>query len=124
VGYHPPGVGISSSSVHDDSFWHCLHVKKANQVLIHVHDYMIKNELHIKTTKSVYMHIRPGRYSSCARAREFGSEKHLKLAGHSLLKVNKVKFLAVVIDDELTWEYHIEHMREKLNCGINIIKYI
>jgi hypothetical protein len=75
-------------------------------------------------TKSVYMHFRPGRYSSCARVREFGSEKSIELAGHTLLKVNKVKFLGVIIDDELTWEYHIDHLKEKLNSSLNIIKRI
>jgi hypothetical protein len=97
---------------------------KANQVLSAVHDYMIKNQLHINMTKSVYMHFRPGRYSSCARVREFGSDKSIELAGHSLLKVNKVKFLGVIIDDELTWEYHIDHLKEKLNSSLNIIKRI
>ena len=97
---------------------------KANQVLTAVHDYMIKNQLHINMTKSVYMHFRPSRYSSCARAREFGSEKHIKLAGHTLLKVNRVKFLGVIIDDELSWESHIDHLKEKLNLSINIIKRI
>jgi len=96
----------------------------ANEVLAAVHDYMIKNQLHINMTKSVYMHFRPGRYSSCARVREFGSEKHIKLAGHTLLKVNKVKFLGVIIDDELNWEHHIDHLKEKLNSSINIIKRI
>ena len=97
---------------------------KANQVLSAVHDYMIKNQLHINMTKSVYMHFRPGRYSSCARVREFGSEKSIELAGHTLLKVNKVKFLGVIIDDELTWEYRIDHLKEKLNSSLNIIKRI
>ena len=97
---------------------------KANHVLSSVHDYMIKNQLHINMTKSVYMHFRPGRYSSCARTRPLGSEKHIKLADHTLLKVEKVKFLGVIIDDELTWEYQIDHLREKLNSSINIIKRI
>ena len=96
----------------------------ANEVLTAVHDYMMKNQLHINMTKSVYMHFRPGRYSSCARVREFGSEKHIKLAGHTLLKVNKVKFLGVIIDDVLSWEHHIDHLKEKLNSSITIIKRI
>ena len=58
--------------------------QKSNQVLGAVHDYMIKNQLHINMTKFVYMHFHPGRYSSCARVREFGSEKHIKIAGHTL----------------------------------------
>ena len=98
--------------------------RKANLVLAAVHDYMIQNQLHINMTKSVYMHFRPGRYSSCARVREFGSEKYLKLAGNTLLKVDKVKFLGVIIDDELSWNHHINHLKEKLNSSINIIKRI
>ena len=70
------------------------------------------------------MHFRPGRYSSCARAREYGSEKNLTLPGHTLTKVDKVKFLGVIIDNELTWEYQIEHLKEKLNASIAIIKRI
>ena len=97
---------------------------KSNQVLTAVHDYMIKNQLHINMTKSVYMHFRPGRYSSCARAREFGNEKHLKITDHTLMKVEKVKFLGVIIDEELSWEYQVDHLREKLNSSINIIKRI
>ena len=97
---------------------------KSNQVLTAVHDYMIKNRLHINMTKSVYMHFRPGKYSSCARAREFGNEKHLKIADHTLMKVEKVKFLGVIIDEELSWEYQVDHLREKRNSCINIIKRI
>ena len=97
---------------------------KANIVLADVHNYMKQNQLHINMTKSVYMHFRPGRYYSCARVREYGSEKHIKLAGHTLLKVNKVKFLGVIIDDELSWEHQIDHLKEKLNSSINIIKRI
>ena len=97
---------------------------KSNQVLTAVYDYMIKNQLHINMTKSVYMHFRPGRYSSCARARELGNEKHLKIADHTLMKVEKVKFLGVIIDEELSWEYQVYHLREKLNSCINIIKRI
>ena len=98
--------------------------EKTNLVLAAVHEYMIQNQLHINMTKSVYMHFRPGRYSSCARVREYGSGKNVELAGHTLLKVNKVKFLGVIIDDELSWEYHIDHLKEKLNSSINIIKRI
>ena len=75
-------------------------------------------------TKSVYMHFRPGRYSACARAREFGNEKHLKIADHTLMKVEKVNFLGVIIDEELSWEYQVDHLREKLDSCINIIKRI
>ena len=82
------------------------------------------NLLHINLSKSVYMHFRPGRYSSCARARQYGCEKYLKLDGYSLTKVDKVKFLGVIIDNELNWEPQIDHLKEKLNASIAIIKRI
>ena len=98
--------------------------QRANAVLQAVQNYMTSNLLHINLTKSVYMHFRPGRYSSCARAREFGSEKSLILDSHKLTKVDKVKFLGVIIDFELTWDQHIDYLRDKLNASIAIIKRI
>ena len=98
--------------------------EKANRVLIAVHEYMSKNLLHINMSKSVYMHFRPGKYSSCARAREYGSEKEINLNGHSLMKVSKVKFLGIIIDNELSWDDQIEHLKQKLNSCINVIKRI
>lgn len=98
--------------------------EKANNVLLSVHKYMTTNLLHINMSKSVYMHFRPGRYSSCARTREFGSEKHISLHNHTLQKVDKVKFLGVVIDNELSWVDHIDHVKTKLNSSLSVIKRI
>ena len=64
------------------------------------------------------MHFRPTRYFSCARIREYGSEKFVKLAEQALTRVDKVKFLGVMIDDKLTWEPQIEHLKDKLNWSI------
>lgn len=100
----------------------------ANIVLDELYEYLFKNQLHINTTKSVYMHFRPHlnreERLSCARTREFGSEKSLKISGLKLQKVNKVKFLGVMIDEKLTWEAQIEHLKEKLNSSIVVIKRI
>ena len=98
--------------------------EKANVILKAVHNYMTDNLLHINLSKSVYMHFHPSRYSSCARVREYGSENTLSLDGHTLTKVDKVKFLGVMIDNELTWEHHIEYLKDKLNASIAIIKRI
>ena len=97
---------------------------KANNVLENISNYMIANQLHINDTKSVYMHFRPGNWASCARAREYGSEKYLMLNGKKLSRENEVKFLGVIIDDQLNWKPQIEHLTQKLNSSINIIKRI
>ena len=100
----------------------------ANIVLDEVLKYFLKNQLHINTNKSVYMYFRshPNREErlSCARSREYGCEMSLKLAGTKLKKVDKVKFLGVIIDDKLNWEAHVEHLKEKLNSSIVVIKRI
>ena len=86
---------------------------------------MNSNLLHINLSKTVYMHFRPNmnrtERQTCARTRV---EKILKLSTHTLKKVNKAKFLGVMIDDELTWDAHIEYLKEKLLSSIVVIKRI
>ena len=89
---------------------------------------MVINQLHINMEKSVHMHFRPSFNAqerlSCARVREYGSESVLKLGNEKLKKVDKVKFLGVIIDDQLNWEEHVEHLIKKLNSSIVMIKRI
>ena len=79
--------------------------ENANTVLYQINNYMFQNLLHINLDKSVYMHFRPNFNISerltCARTRAFGSEPVLKIAGHKLKKVDKIRFLGVIIDDKL-----------------------
>ena len=100
--------------------------KNANIVLHTINTYMFQNLLHINLDKSVYMHFRPNLNISerltCARSRPYGSEPALKISGHKLKKVDKVKFLGVIIDDKLNWEAHIEYLKAKLNLSIIMIK--
>ena len=101
---------------------------KANIVLSEINKYMLSNQLHINIGKCCYMHFR-SRYANeerrtCARVRPFGSESIVKLCGKKLKKVDKVKFLGIVIDDRLNWEGQIDHLEAKLNLSIVMIKRI
>ena len=101
---------------------------KANIVLNEINKYMLSNQLHINIGKCCYMHFR-SRYANeerrtCARVRPFGSELIVKLCGKKLKKVDKVKFLGLVIDDQLNWEGQIGHLEAKLNLSIVMIKRI
>ena len=97
----------------------------AQVVLDAVNNYMSSNQLHINMIKSVYMHFRPhlnqDERQTCARSR---IEKSLKVNNLTLKQVTSVKFLGVIIDDQLTWEPHIEHLKTKLNSSIVVIKRI
>ena len=84
---------------------------------------MYSNQLHINLTKSVFIHFRPHRNSTerqtCTRARV---EKSLKLANHRLKRVTEVKFLGVIIDENISWEPQINHLKKKTNFQYNCDK--
>ena len=100
----------------------------ANLVLDNVFKYMIKNQLHINMSKSVHMYFRPSLNFSdrltCARVREHGSEYVIKIGKEKLKKVDKVKFLGVIIDEDLKWEPHVQHLAQKLKSALVMIKRI
>ena len=102
--------------------------ERASKVLEEIYKYMLSNQLHINVGKCCYMHFRPRQNNeerrTCARVRPFGSELCLKLCGKKLKKVDKVKFLGVIIDDQLNWEAQINHLETKLNFSIIMIKRI
>ena len=86
---------------------------------------MYSNQLHINLTLSVFVHFCPHCNSTerqtCARAKV---EKSLKLANHRLKCVTEVKFLGVIIDEKISWEPQINHLRKKLISSIIVIKRI
>ena len=102
--------------------------KIANQVLKDVHAYMLCNQLHINLSKCVYLHFRPRHNNeerkTCARTRQFGSTNYLALNGVKLKKSDKVRFLGVLLDDQLSWDHHVKYLEEKLKSQIIIIKRI
>ena len=89
---------------------------------------MVANELHINMDKCKYMHFRPrcsnDERQTCARTRLINNEPTLKLLGKKIQKVDKVRFLWVIIDDELNWEAQISHLETKLKSSIVMIKRI
>ena len=100
----------------------------ANKVVDEVYRYMFSNQLHINLSKCCYMHFRPRHNNeerrTCARVRPFGSELNLQLCGKKLKKVDKVKFLGVIIDDQLNWEAQVSHLETKLTFSIIMLKRI
>ena len=48
----------------------------------------------------------------------------ISLNGKKVKKVDKIKFLGVIIDDQLSWNDQIEHVENKLLSTIALIKRI
>ena len=86
---------------------------------------MYNNSLHIHLTKSVYIYFRPHLNNSeretCARSR---LRRTLKIGSHILKLVTHVKFLGVIINEHLSWDYHLDYLKKKLLSSIVVIKRI
>ena len=101
---------------------------KANELLREINLYMLSNQLHINTEKCIYMYFRPrlnnNERKTCARIRVVGSDHLLLLNGQKIKKTDKARFLGIVIDENLNWDMHLEHIEQKLNSCIITIKRI
>ena len=103
--------------------------KKAQVVLDNVYNYMFDNQLHVNVSKSCFMYFRH-EYSNeerlvCARTdKPLDKLYSLKLCGQKLKQVSKVKFLGVIIDDNIKWDAHLEYLQTKLKLSIVMIKRI
>ena len=102
----------------------------ANQVLNDVYKYMVSNQLHINLGKCTYMHFKPflNKVDRLTSARTNTYQHHItntiKVMGNRIKKVDKVRFLGVIIDDKLNWEPHIAYLGSKLLSCIVMIKRI
>ena len=61
---------------------------------------------------------------TCTRVNDYGRENVLKIGNKEMKKVDKVKFLGIIIDNNLNWEPRIQHMTQKLKSRIIMIKRI
>ena len=103
----------------------------ANKTLEDLQRYMLSNQLHINLSKSTYyMHFRPDLNNEERQisAQTLHHSYHLKhklfIRGVNIKKVDKVRFLGVIIDNELKWDAHISHLETRLLSSITMIKHI
>lgn len=100
----------------------------ANEILSTVQLYLLSNQLHINLDKCTYMYFRPNLNNNerltCARTRPHNFEFNLSVNGRKLKRVDKTRFLGVIIDDKLNWDHHIEHLENKLMSTIVLVKRV
>ena len=89
---------------------------------------MKTNQLHINLSKCAHMYFRPSLNSeqcmTCARSTPYNERLTIAVNGHKIKQVDKVKFLGVIIDENLTWDDQIKHLENKLLATIVLIKRI
>ena len=90
-------------------------VSKANTLLTSVSSYMYANKLHINMKKCCYMHFKPKCSNNKSSANNIDAIP-LKINDYEIKEVSKTKFLGIIIDNNLTWQPHIDSLRKKLGC--------
>ena len=92
---------------------------KLNSDLSHVGEWMIRNQLTLNIKKSKFMLI-----GSSAKLRKIDSIN--VFSNGNLLEelVHSFPYLGLVINKNLTWEDHIDHMRCKINKKLGLLRRI
>src|SRR6218665_1196755 len=74
------------------------------------------NYLSLNISKSNYIIFRSKKSKNLV-----SPNQRLLIDNIQLTRVDKVKFLGVVIDEHLTWKPHIDHVKSKVNKTVGII---
>lgn len=92
-----------------------------NKDLASVSDWLIPvgNKLTLNKSKTEFMLI-----GSRQRLRSFVHSPSLKIDGAQISQVPSTKSLVIKIDENLTWNVHIENFSKKITSGIGALKYI
>ena len=100
----------------------------SNHVLRSIYAYMHANQLHINLSKCAHMYFRPNlnyrERMKCARSECYDPTLTLSVNGQKVKQVDKIKFLGVIIDDQLSWNDQIKYVENKLMSTIVLIKRI
>ena len=98
--------------------------KTANAVLRSVYIYMKTNQLHINLSKCAHMYFRPNLQYNVLELQGMTKAFRYQLMDKKFKKTDKVKFLGVIIDENLTWDDQIKQLENKLLATIVLIKRV
>ena len=87
-----------------------------NQELKKVGTWFKANKLSINIKKTNYMIM-----GTPQKTFRFSSETNIVIDGVILKRVNKTKFLGVVVDENMSWKYHIEGVSNTLSRNIGVL---
>ena len=67
------------------------------------------------------LNIKKIHYMIFCRRKKLDHNVKLLIDGQAIDEVQKTKFLGIIIDNKLTWKWHIDHIAGKISRGIGII---
>ena len=86
--------------------------RNANSILDAVCKYTQANKLHINKEKTCFMHFLP----KGLKMDNTADKIPLSLNGNEIEEVSETKFLGITIDNQLSWESHLNILHKKLKC--------
>ena len=106
-------------------------VTKANNVLNNINISMKSNLLHINIEKSCYIHFVPRYFRNKNKNKNnfYNNEStddlnFIQICGMPPKEEIETKFLGVTIDNELTWQSHIDKVYKKLKFAAGMLAHI
>ena len=88
---------------------------KVNIELSEVELWLNANELTLNYSKTKYLLIKPK--SKLPNSCNF----NISLNGISIEKCCKAKYLGLILNENLNWKAHVQHLQKKLSCAVSII---
>ena len=86
---------------------------QANAELAKIYDWLIANKLSLNTKKSTYIVTTPGNKKP--------NKINLFINNEVIAETNSVKYLGVLIDNNLTWKTHIQQIKLKIAKSIGVL---
>ncbi len=85
-----------------------------NNELSKVSDWLIANKLTLNVDKSNFLLISPSRKNTTNKI-------NLSINNEAIAQKDCIKYLGVLLDKNLSWKNHIQHVKLKLSKGIGIL---
>ena len=90
-------------------------VKKGNEELARVDDWLVANKLTLNISKTNFILFRP------PKCKEVQVNPIVSLRGKQIEKVSSTKFLGVYVDEHLSWKIHMKHLLNKFRCSLGAV---
>ena len=88
--------------------------KKVNKDLQLLHDWLCSNRLSLNAGKTEFIVFRPSRHKTWERLT-------LKLHHTKLFESSKIKYLGLILDNKLSWKFHIAELSKKLSRAVGLL---
>ena len=86
---------------------------------------MFNSELKKRTiwlyANKLSLNVKKSHFMLFFKKRQYQISVCLEIDGEQLSQVKNTKFLGIIIDDQLTWKSHIEHIVNKMSKSLGII---